>query len=109
MVNLRGLAWIGEAVVSSSSGGQSSYEVWVEGEKGKDACRDGISKNRSGLQKTIVLGYGSTVTTSVLSTMGLACSNLLIWYSQQLPRLNRGEKRQQSRLATWKDSGDRED
>ena len=44
MVNLRGLAWIGEAVVSSLSGG-SSYEVWVEGEKGKDACRNGISKN----------------------------------------------------------------
>lgn len=38
------MAWIGEVVVSSSSKDQSSYEVWVEGEKVEDACRYHISK-----------------------------------------------------------------
>ena len=44
MADVRGLAWIGEVVVSSSSEDQSSHESWVEGEKTEDACRHHISK-----------------------------------------------------------------
>ena len=44
MADLRGLAWIGEVVVSSSSEDQSSHESWVGGEKVEDACRHHISK-----------------------------------------------------------------
>ena len=60
---------MGEAVVSSSIQDQSSQESWVEGQKAEDAYRNSHVKVRSVLQKIIVLGYGTSATNAVLSTM----------------------------------------
>lgn len=68
-MDLRGLASIGEAVVSTSIQDQSSHESWVEGQKAEDAYGNSHVKVRSVRQKTIVLGYGSIATNAVLSTM----------------------------------------
>ena len=68
-VDLRGLASMGEVVVSSLFQDQSSHESWVEGQKAEDAYRNSHVKVRSVLQTIIVLGYGSIATNAVLSTM----------------------------------------
>ena len=54
----------------------------------------------------IVLGYGITATSPILSTMDRRAQIFSYGVPEQLPRLNGGEKRWQSRLVNRKDSVD---